>query len=327
MLSKFRLAVFVRGAFGNLMNNDEILNLKQMAKAKDSFALFKLGIYEFNSDNFKDAKECFSQFFQIVGITNSQIDELVITHFQLTTQLVDLASEEEFFYIAHFYHEQENDLDSAKFWYQLAIALGNAAAAFNLAIIYQNDEKLNLAKKFFSTSQHLGERDAYFNHAEIEYREGNREVAIEILKSGADLGCPRSLNKLGQISKSDGDLKSAVEWFKKAANDDYADSIVELGAILFDKGKYEEAEKMFLRAVDLKSVWAMTFLGWTFAQLGDRIKSRGWYLTAAENGDTDGMMELGLLSLEDGNKEAALKWIKQAELLGNERAREKLQDF
>lgn len=309
------------------MKDINIVALRRAARANDYLALFQIGIYDFNSEKIEDANLSFDKFFQLADLSIDQLDELVESHHHLVTQLVDLGSDDVFFKIGYYFNTEQIDLNRAKFWFQLAVALGNSTAAFNLGAIFSNSDNFALAKRFYSTSQQLGDVDAYFFHAEILLNEGVREIAIDLLKEGVSKGCVRSLCRLGQLAQIDGDLKSSVQWFKRGAMQGDPDSIVELGLILAHRGKFSDSEKMFLRAADLQSVWAMASLGWLFSQSGDQMKSRGWFLRAAESGDSDSMVELGSMSLEEGNVEAASRWFQQAFELGNDRAILRLQSI
>ena len=134
----------------------------------------------------------------------------------------------------------EIDIEKAKECYQKAFDLEDYVAGYNLALIYQKEEKYDKCLYYLSIGKYYGHipsikllADLYFKGDKIEK---NLEVAIELYKILVDSGESKYLDYIGKAYYQLEQYDYAFSYFQKGSELLIPDSIYHL-AICYSKGQ------------------------------------------------------------------------------------------
>ena len=187
-------------------------------------------------------------------------------------------------------------------WYRRAIQAGYLPSANNLGLLYQRGR--------------LGTNDL--------------AKAIEWYRYAADRGLAQSQANLGILYREGegvpADMEEALRWFRLAASQGHPVAMVEIGrAYRFGDGvatNLDEAIRWFEKATSQKSAsdkdrgLARLNLGLLYEEKGDADEAVPFYRQAAEEGQTDAMVQLYLCYWSGNGVERdrakAMEWLRKA---------------
>lgn len=216
------------------------------------------------------------------------------------------------------------DHKKAATWLRLSADAGNSDAQYSLALLYSLG---------FGVERDSREALKCF---EVAAEAGN-SVAMTILGYAYKTGILFKTFKSNQINKVvNKSHEKALYWYQKAAELEMGDAIMSL-AYMYAYGdgipkNSEKASELYRRLAIAENSSAMLGLASLYEEEdGNYTKAAGWYLKAAEAGNTLGMYYIARF-LEGGcgvakNYESAMEWYRKAAQLGHRGAQEKLQEL
>lgn len=207
------------------MNNEELINLINLATVGSKQAAFELSDYYINSGDYQKA-------FDIIARLESTNDKEVFRR------------------IGYFYQEGKcvtKDLEKALEYYQKASDLDDYLARFNIASIYYSKKEYSKALPYLLDGQVKGHINSIKMLAEF-YNKGlavnqNILIAENLYKRLIELGDYSSYYLLGQISLSDNDFNKAYYYFDLAVKNEDIRAYCDLAnAYLLGKGVSKNIE-------------------------------------------------------------------------------------
>ena len=185
--------------------------------------------------------------------------------------------------------------NEAVFWLERAANAGDAQAGIELGKIY-----------------YYG---ANYGNPIIEK---NRELAAKWFKQFAEAGDAAAQKEYGDYLMCEKkDDKAALEWYEKSAEQGFAEAVNEIADNYYYNEEPEKALENYLKAAKLGSSDAEHSLGEYYSDLDepDYKEAFGWYLKAAEHGDTIAMCRVGEMYLEGKGVlkdcSAAVEWFEK----------------
>ena len=259
---------------------------------------------------------------------------------------------------------EEDKVEAAK-WYKLAAEQGNVQAQVELGVCYDDGKGVTENK---TEAVKWYQKAAEQENAEAQQRLGccyikaegvpeDKEKGVKLLKMSADQGYGYALLSLGSCYFDGiGVTKNKVEglkWIERAAEQGLKEAKNQLGvcywSISKDCNNLNEEIKWLEKAAELGHVRSQRDLGSTYMNLAgdshflniyfpnmsknDALQlAEKWFLEAAANGDSGGLVELGdrynygIGFLQSSSK--ARKWYSKAVELGNNKeAKDKIKSL
>lgn len=223
----------------------------------------------------------------------------------------DMGSAEAMYNIANIYNDDNYDkcnIEKSIIWMKKAAEAGYTDAMNSLGIMYFSgelsdenmEENREIAKKWWIKAAEMGNTGAMsFLGISYELGTGNLQTAIDWYTKGAKLGDTNCMNCLGNVYRKQENYSLAMKWYKKAANaEDKNDDAMNSLGLMYSNGEgvkedQEIAKEWWLKAANEENVEAMNNLGWYYEQKENYAQAFLWYQKSAENGNEDGMFELG----------------------------------
>ncbi len=190
-------------------------------------------------------------------------------------------------------------------WYHKAAEQGDAAAQYNLGVMYQNGEGVpksyEEAVRWYHKAADQGYAVAQYNLGVMfHYGLGvpqNYDEAVRWYRKSAEQGNADAQFNLGNMYENGKGMSQsndeAAKWYHKAAEQGDAAALNNLGEMYYyGKGvpqNYEEAVKWFRKSADQGNADAQFNLGWMY-YYGEGVPQSNdeavrWYRKAAELGD------------------------------------------
>jgi TPR repeat protein len=158
-----------------------------------------------------------------------------------------------------------------------------------------------------------GDADAKYQLGILSEDAGKIDIAKRWYNDAVASGSAAAMNALGLLAHAEGDLEIAKDWYVKAVNNGYSMGFNNLGVMSEDP---EEALKWFRAGVNAGNSLAMYNLALILQQSGEK-ESLDLFLSSAELGDSNAMVQMGLMAEEAGNLQEARSWYLRAIELGN----------
>ena len=250
--------------------------------------------------------------------------------------------------------EETGDVAGAKAWYTQAANLDHPEAMFNLGLFAKKAGDLSTAELWYTKAADLDDPDAAFELGDMAEDAGDVEKAWAWYEQAGNLGSGDAMCALGRTLRGvEGDNGRSLAWLERGA------SIGHAGATLYRYLIYPEHQVDFalqLRdrvaaSLDLDdlggalvvgfmngftaypedALWLMSPAliesGETEAAKRHRTFARRRYEARAEVGDTEAMLNLGQLLIQDGEDQTGRGWIEKSASLGEEGAAEALAEL
>lgn len=240
------------------------------------------------------------------------------------TALADEGNADAMYYLGYIndYCLNDRDADTAREWYEKAVAADATHAKANaaLGIMARSDKKVSIGndetEAYFAAAAENGlfeltddsSADAYLLAAichENGYgTEQDYAAALDSYQKAADAGCAFAMRSLAIMYENgrgvDKDSSAAIEWYTKAAEHGDAEAMFALGAHFESNG----ADKDYTKAMD-------------------------WYLKAADEGHAEAMNAIAVMYDKargvERDKDAANEWFEKAADAGSETAKVNLE--
>ena len=212
-------------------------------------------------------------------------------------------------------HTSLEEKQQAAALYQQAADLGNARAAFNLALMHNNGElgepDKHIVAKLYQQAADLGQASAVFNLAVMydsgELGEPDKHKAAKLYQQAADLGHANAAFNLALMYKKgelgEPDKHKAAKLYQQAADLGNAPAAFNL-ALMYDNGELgdpdkHKAAKLYQQAADLGNAPAAFNLALMYdnGELGDpdKHKAAKLYQQAADLGNAPAAFNLALM--------------------------------
>lgn len=240
------------------------------------------------------------------------------------TALADDGNADAMYYLGyiHDYCLNDRDADTAREWYEKAVAAdaNHAKANAALGIMGRSNRKVSIGsdetEAYFTAAAENGlfelggnsGADAYLLAA-VCYENGygteqDYTAALECYQKAADAGCAFAMRSIAVMYENgrgvDKDKSAAVEWYTKAAENGDAEAMFALGSYYESNG----ADKDYTKAMD-------------------------WYLKAADEGHAEAMNAIAVMYDKargvERDKDAANEWFEKAADAGSETAKVNLE--
>ncbi len=233
--------------------------------------------------------------------------------------------------------ETEKNITEAIEWYEKAAANGEAAACWNLGLVYDNEEEVKDSNKAFYWYKRAAEKgfSKACNMIGVWYQNGikirkNIPEAIKWYEKAAEQGNINSYYNLGLIYSQEEvkDEMKAFYWFKKSAETGNPKACNSVGRSYYiglgTCSNLTEAVRWFEKGAELGNVVAARNLGFVYNNekvLKDNNKAFYWYTKAAEAEDSEAMYELGKMyeTIKRDDYKAS-QWYLKAIQCGNHKA-------
>lgn len=241
----------------------------------------------------------------------------------------------------------------ARYWYRKGAERGDALAAFNLAVLLEQEGNMDDAEQFYRQAAEAGMAEAMNNLGLLLLARGNIGAGKHMLRDAIANGSTDApsnlgieLKKLGELDEAEQHLLSfaaggdnvaagslahlyhqidrpdeARHWYEIASKARVPQAMSNFGSFLFEHGEIAEAERMLRRGVETGHVEATFNLGVVLASQGRRKEAAGCYRTAADGGHLGAANNLGVLLLEDDNLVEAEPWLRRAAEGGHPKGR------
>jgi TPR repeat protein len=213
-------------------------------------------------------------------------------------------------------------------------------AQFNLGSYYYNNQEFAEAAHWFEHASREGHVQAQFNLAYIyqleERAEGNQKLAKYWYEQAASQGLASAQNNLANILQQEGNLELAFDWYKRAAEQDYGPAEASL-AFAYSQGRgtkanENEAFNYYKRASEKGIAAAQSNLGLMYAQgRGTNVDSAlavHWVKSSADQGYSSAEFFLGDFYGQgfgvDQNPIESLRWFRRAATHGFSEAQKSL---
>lgn len=205
----------------------------------------------------------------------------------------------------------DDDLASARAWWERAAAGGMPSAMVNLGMMVREEDP-GAARAWYEQAAASGNDTAMTNLGAL-LRDGDPDAARTWFRRAAELGNPNAMVGLGALDV-DADPDAARAWFRRAADAGSPAGMYNLALLLGDedpasRGWYERAAEAGHRD-------AMARLGVLAARADEPAVARAWLERAAEAGHRDAMFNLGVVC-EDDDPEASHMWFERAAAAGD----------
>ncbi|MGM5470886.1 tetratricopeptide repeat protein [Flavobacteriaceae bacterium LMO-SS05] len=206
----------------------------------------------------------------------------------------------------------EKDTQKGLDWFQKAADKGNVMGITNLAKDYYDGEYVvqdyNMALKLSQQAANLGYPEAlylvghiyYFGSGvSVDYNEAFKWFQKAVAKKNA-----RAMNKLGMMydfgKGVDRNEEMATQWYQKASDLGNSNSMFALG-LNYYKGwgglakNTKEGLKWLLKAERLGERKSIPYIAEIYNAEKDYKEAYKWYLKAVDNGNSDAMVQIGVL--------------------------------
>jgi TPR repeat protein len=230
------------------------------------------------------------------------------------------------------------NLDTAIFWYQKLVELGDPFAAFELGRIFEEEDDDDQAEKLFLLSAKAAETTYAAEKLGQHYARRGKNIearqwlltAIEWLdkpdeddyteEDGANI----HLELAKVLAKLDENAE-AEKWFQKAVDAGNLEAMASFGIFLESQGEDERAHTWLKKSADAGHIPGLFFLGWFHEDAGRLDEAKKCFTKAAEADDDDAAYRLGLLYRAEGNHAEAERWLRKAADAGNDEAKAALE--
>lgn len=230
------------------------------------------------------------------------------------------------------------NLDTAIFWYQKLVELGDPFAAFELGRIFEEEDDDDQAEKLFLLSAKATETTYAAEKLGQHYARRGKNIearqwlltAIEWLdkpdeddyteEDGANI----HLELAKVLAKLDENAEAEM-WFQKAVDAGNLEAMASFGIFLESQGEDERAHTWLKKSADAGHIPGLFFLGWFHEDAGRLDEAKKCFTKAAEADDDDAAYRLGLLYRAEGNHAEAERWLRKAADAGNDEAKAALE--
>ncbi len=204
------------------------------------------------------------------------------------------------FNLALLYEDQFKDYEKAKVYYEQAIRIGHIGAMNNLALLYKNQfNDYEKAKTYYEQAIGLGSTIAMNNLALLyEDQFNDHEKAKTYYEQAIGLGSTRAMNNLALLYEDQfSDYEKAKTYYEQAIGLGSTRAMNNLALLYEDQfSDYEKAKTYYEQAIGLGSARAMNNLALLYEnQFNDYEKAKRYYEQAFELGDSNGVFNLALL--------------------------------
>jgi TPR repeat protein len=249
--------------------------------------------------------------------------------------------------------EHQGDLNGARMCFQLAGDAGDVDALFLAGRSALSADDPVAAKTLLEKAAEAGQPDAAIVLAGLIGEDGDDEQARAWLERAADLGSGDAMCGLALLYLVQGDEETSLTWLDRGADVGHAGAIllrfvrhpdrqVEYALQLRDRvaasldlddfgGVLVEGDVADATAYPEDALWktspALIECGETEAAARHRAVARARYEARVVGGDTEAMLNLGQLLIEDGDEAAGRELIKKAAGLGDADAKAALAEL
>ncbi len=229
---------------------------------------------------------------------------------------------------------ERGELAEAEGWYRRAADAGQREAMLNLGLLLHERGELAEVETWWRRAADAGESRAMFNLGLLLKQRGELAEAETWYRRAADAGHSGAMLNLGFLLAQRRELDKAEIWYRRAADTGDSGAMFNLGGLLHERGELAQAETWWRRAVDAGDVRAMYNLGlllhkrgelaevgtwWRRAmfhlgvlkQRGELAEAETWYRRAADAGQREAMLNLGLLLKQRGELAEAEIWYRR----------------
>ncbi len=211
------------------------------------------------------------------------------------------------FNLALLYDNQEKHKDAEKY-YLLAIEKGDVNALFNLALLYSIQEKYEDAEKYYLFAIEKGDVGALFNLALLYDNQEKYEYAEKYYLLAIEKGHVNALFNLALLYDNQEKYEYAEKYYLLAIEKGHVNALFNLALLYSIQEKYEEAERYLLLSIENGKNDALFILAWMYFLLGRLEDAEKYYLKATEIGNTDALLHLASLHHKKENYEEAEKY-------------------
>ncbi|MFN8296983.1 MAG: tetratricopeptide repeat protein [Chitinophagales bacterium] len=209
-------------------------------------------------------------------------------------------------------YEDQRKFDKAEEYYLLAIENNDTDAIFNLALMYEDLKKINKAEKYYLLAIEKNENKALNNLALLYENEQKYDKAEKYYLLGIKKNDNKALNNLAILYKNQNKIDIAEKYFLLAIDKGNADAIFNLALLYVYQQKYNKAEKYYLLAIKNDEKRALNNLGLLYEEQKKYDKAEKYYLLAIEEGDNKALHNLALLYESQKNYKKAEKYYLKA---------------
>jgi TPR repeat protein len=238
---------------------------------------------------------------------------------QKVNEIENEEDDAKFYLLGHIYYKL-GDEQKSEFFNLKAIEKNSRGALYNLAYLYDSQEKIDSAKAYYLKAAKNGIIRAYNNLGRLFEKEGNLQNAKLYYGIGHEKGDINSLYNLAILYDRQGDILKAEKCYFDLIERGEVNSIFNL-ALLYDKqGNLNDAEKYYQIATekgDVRAAFNLAILNYEQNRIEDAEK---YYLLAIEKGDTTSLFNLAMLYDKKGDIENAEKYYLIAIEKGNTNA-------
>ncbi len=212
---------------------------------------------------------------------------------------------------------------------------GDTWVMYTLGLILRERGELAEAEGWYRRAADAGQREAMLNLGLLLHERGELAEVETWWRRAADAGESRAMFNLGLLLKQRGELAEAETWYRRAADAGDVRAMYNLGLLLHkrgelaevgtwwrramfhlgvlkQRGELAEAETWYRRAADAGQREAMLNLGLLLKQRGELAEAEIWYRRVADTGDSGAMLNLGLLLHDRGELAEAETWYRRA---------------
>lgn len=300
----------------------QIEMIEKRADAGQSVAQYQYGMYLMENGKKKKAMK----YFEMAAIQNNPDAQL---------QLGNI------FFSSLGKHRKENDLSSAKYWFEKAANNGDREAMYNLAMIsyYRVDGTVDFqkAKTWLEKSAEKGYPYAHFQLGYMYYFgvgniQRNTQQAAHHFREASLAGIRDAQYFLGLMSYySPKKSVEAERWLTSAANQGYSDAQKDLARMYYysNEGNPEVWYSKAAKQGDRESIYQLgSMYYWGYRVHQDYDKAKELYLRLAKQGDATAQVKLGEMAYygagQDQSYAVALEYYIDAAKQGNVKAQSAL---
>jgi TPR repeat protein len=180
--------------------------------------------------------------------------------------------------------QHEGNNDEAKKYYLMAIELKNSDAMNYMGRLLDNEGDFNEAEKYYLMAIELGNTHAMNNMGYLLDEKGNLSEAKKYYLMAIELGNTHAMNNMGYLLQYKVNFNEAKKYYLMAIELKNAAAMNNMGSLLQIEENYNEAKKYFLMAIDLKNATAMNNMGLLLKKEKDFDGYEKYAILAMENG-------------------------------------------
>ncbi len=216
--------------------------------------------------------------------------------------------------------QEQGEIDEAIELYEKAIGLGNVESANNLAVLMQERGELEEAETLYHKALELGSMFAANNLASLKHERGDLEEAEKLYRKALELGDVNAAFNLAQLKEDQGELVDAEYFYLKAIEESNSEAAVNLAILKQNQGHLREAESLFQKGIELGNLRAIYNLA-VFKEKQNSIEeAEQLYRMAIASGDSEAAFNLAYLKESQGELTQAEELYELAMKNGSSRA-------